>query len=391
MKKLWIAALTAALVLSAQENLPSKKAGKYEVSLRVPADGLFAGEEMQIEFRVVDTSQVDPVLGATPIVRAKVASTVDMPAMPGMPKVEETAHPEGIPGEYGIHPSFPHGGEYRLKLNITPPAGEPFAVDFPLAVADAAPAGKRKPGVKPYRAELVSAPKNPKAGEPVELEIKVWREAVKSRQGVPDRPAEIVKDFEQVHERFLHLIIVRNDLGTFAHEHPTTAPVDGVFKVAYTFPTAGEYNLFVDTAPRNAGSQVLVAKLKVSGKSADKFDLSKASRDGLGRTNDLSVSVKQTAMPSGKTLPVVTELKDAKGTLVTNLEPYLGAMGHLILIHQDGTTFVHSHPDERQAGNGKNGSVAFLARLPKPGLYRGWAQYQRGGQVETVDFVMEGK
>jgi hypothetical protein len=392
MFRITLAALLAAALLPAQENLITKKAGKYEVSVRPPAGGLFAGEEMQIEFRIVDASQVDPVMGATPVVRARIASVVDMPSMPGMPKVQEVAHPEGVPGEYGLHPSFPHGGEYRLKLNIAPPAGEEFAVEFPLAVADAPPPGKRKPGFKAFRAELLS-PKSAKAGEPVELRIRVWREAIKGREGVPDRDAEVVKEFQEVHERLLHLIVVRNDLGTFAHEHPETTPVDGVFQVKYTFPSAGEYNLFVDVAPKNAGSQVLPVKLKVSGKGGERFDLSKAARGGSGSIPGLKVAVQAPAdgLPSGKTLPLSATLQDDQGAPVRDLQPYLGAVGHLILIHQDGVTFVHSHPDERDPENGKNGTVAFLSRLPKPGLYRGWAQFQRGGQVQTVDFVLEAR
>jgi hypothetical protein len=387
-----LAAALAAPLLFPQDNLLTRKAGKYEVTLRPPADGLFAGEEMQIEFRIVDTSQVDPVLGPVPIVRARVASRVDMPAMPGMPKAEEVAHPEGVPGEYGIHPTFPHGGEYRLKLDVAPPAGDPFSLEFPLNVADAPPPGKRKPGIKPFRAELL-LPKSARAGEPVDLQFRIWREAVPAREGVPARPAEIVKEFELVHERLVHLIVVRSDLGTFAHEHPETVPSDGVFRVRYTFPTAGDYNLFLDVAPKAAGSQILLVRMKVSGKSSERFDLSKAPRTSSGRSGDLALSIETPpgGLPSGKTISLTAVLRDAKGNPVTNLEPYLGAVGHLILIHQDGATFVHSHPDERDPENGNNGSVVFLSRLPKPGLYRGWAQFQRSGQVETVDFVLEAR
>jgi hypothetical protein len=51
-----------------------------------------------------------------------------------------------------------------------------------------------------------------------------------------------------------------------------------------------------------------------------------------------------------------------------------------MLVHEDGVTFVHSHPDE-------NGGLNFLSRFPKPGLYRGWLQFKRNGRVCTADFL----
>jgi hypothetical protein len=73
---------------------------------------------------------------------------------------------------------------------------------------------------------------------------------------------------------------------------------------------------------------------------------------------------------------------------VNDVQPYLGALGHLILVHEDGETFVHSHPDELDPKAGKDGHLAFLARFPKPGRYRGWVQIQRAGVVETGPFTV---
>ena len=82
-----------------------------------------------------------------------------------------------------------------------------------------------------------------------------------------------------------------------------------------------------------------------------------------------------------KTVPVTVQIKDS-----ANLEPYLGAMGHLILIHQDAVTFVHSHPDDRA---GSPGTLVFQARFPKPGVYRAWLQFQRAGRVFTSELRFE--
>lgn len=139
--------LTAALTFG-----QSLKQGKFEITLRPPTSGLVAGEEMQLEFRLTDTSKEDPLLGASPVVRARIESVIDMPAMAGMPSIREVAHPEGVPGDYGLHPVFAHGGEFRLTLQISPPGEEPFQVQFPLQVEDArARKGKAE---SPYRLKL---------------------------------------------------------------------------------------------------------------------------------------------------------------------------------------------------------------------------------------------
>jgi len=47
-----------------------------------------------------------------------------------MARFDEIAHREDSPGVYGVHPTFPHGGDYRLCLTILPPpfpvAGDPI-------------------------------------------------------------------------------------------------------------------------------------------------------------------------------------------------------------------------------------------------------------------------
>lgn len=370
---------------------PSKKVGKYLVSLRLPEGGLFSEEEQQIEFRIVDADKEDPVLGPTPIVRAAIRSIVSMPSMPSMPKGEETAHPEGIPGDYGLHPTFAHGGEYLLTLNVTPPSGDPFTVDFTLKVADLAEAPARKPRIKPFRVEVKAEPARIKAGTPTTLKLTVFNNReIRGADGRPTGKRETVqvKEFDVAHEKLLHLIVVRRDLGFYAHVHPEIQP-DGTFTLpGFVFPTGGEYRLFCDTAPKGYGGQVLLATLKAEGPvagPAGKGAPVTVTLDGLtvSRTDTAALPAKRT------TLITFTVVDAATKQPVTNLEPYLGAMGHLILINEDAQTFVHSHPDERDPQNGKNGSLTFMVRPPKPGKYRGWLEIQRNGKLSQAEFSIE--
>jgi hypothetical protein len=391
-------ALAILLPAAFAADAPQQRAGNYQVTVRLPADGLYPQEEMPIEFRVEDTSRPDSLTGFAPVVRATAEAIIDMPEMPSMPKFSETAHAEGTPGDYGIHPAFAHGGEFRLRLAIHPPAGEPFQVEFPLHVLDAGSAAHRKPQPPRYSLEVSAKPKKPKAGEPAELRL-----VVRDR----DNANAVVSTFETVHERLLHLVIVRRDLSQFAHMHPVAGP-DGSFQLAYTFAAGGDYRLFADVAPKGAGGQILAAKLSVSGSESGGFDIHQAwserarsegpqpsATQPSATAGDCRIALDSpgNVFPARKTVPVVFDIRDARtGEAVADLQPYLGAAGHLLLVHEDASTFVHAHPDEPQPSqNGREaaGRLRFLARFPKPGLYRGWVQVQRGGQVLTVDVLLQ--
>lgn len=359
-----------------------QRSGKYEVSVRLPPDGLYAGEEIEIEFHIADMSRIDPVLGPTPLIRAAVRATITMPAMSGMPAIDEQAHPESVAGDYGIHPTFAHGGDYILGLDVSPPADKPFRVDIPLPVQDSQTGRSRRKKPPAYFVELSSTPKTPKAYEPADLQLAVW-----GRDG-----KKLVTQFDIAHERFLHLIIVRDDLAGFAHEHPESGP-DGMFRLRYVFPAGGQYRLFADVAPKGAGSQVLMTKLKVSGKAGPRFAISAANRSNPVRSGAVTVQLKTPGPFDVKqTVPIEFAITDsATGAAAPDIQPYLGALGHLLMVHQDGETFVHSHPWDQADSGGRAAIIPFLARFPKPGLYRAWSQFQHGGVVHTADFVIEAK
>ncbi len=345
-------------------------AAKYDVALRLPPEGLVAGEETQIEFRVSD---------ALPVIRARIEAEIDMPAMPGMPKIVETAHPEGVPGDYGVHPTFPHGGEYRLRLHIVPIAGEPASAEFLLNVQDAGAA----PGTKippRFRLEIASEPKTPKAGEPAKLRL-----LVREREN----PRAIYSGFDIVHEKPMHLIVVRKELDGFRHEHPELMP-DGSFVLKHEFTHAGEHHLFADVAPKGAGSQILFAKLNVSGKIGRPTKQS-LSLKGNGGATTVEIVPPEYPIETNRTKSISVAFRDtADDRPVSDLGNYLGAKAHLILIHEDAVTFVHSHPDDRQTSTSSDGVIPFLVRLPKPGVYRAWLQFIRGGTLSTAELEIEG-
>lgn len=382
-----IAVFTSVLfccVLPAQTTL-TKRAGNYEFTLRLPGEGFFSLEETEVPFRVNEWTDGG---AGRPVRSARIRAVIDMPAMRGMPKFEQLAHSHGVPGEYGVHPTFPHGGEYRLSITILSAAEEPqglATVEFPLQVEDATAESRKRASAlpNPWELQVETSPAHPKAGEQVELRLSIAMRNTIDRRNVTD--------FEEVHEKRMHLFLVRSDFGEFAHEHPELRP-GGVFVLQYTFPTGGFYRIFVDVAPRDAGSQILVAHLSVDGKVTNSYDIYSASTAdrGLKQSIDgvtLEVLDAAVPLPCKRTVTLTMKLLDKEGKPLEDLQPYLGAMGHLFLVNQDTETFVHSHPDDRTPI--PEGTLPFLARFPKPGLYRGWVQFQRNGKVETAKFIVQ--
>jgi len=357
---------------------PTVKSGKYVVELRVPEEGVYAQEETDIEFRLMDSTKNDEILGMAGIPNAKVEAVTTMPEMEGMPPTRSPIHTEGVPGDYGVTFFFPHGGKYKVDLKIAPPGDTAFKATFMLNVKDERPA-KGKPKAKPYRLEVVDG-QGAEAGKPFTLKLRV-RET---------KSNEVVTAFDIAHERNFHLLLASKDFEWFLHEHPEMA-ADGTWTVQVPFPAGGDYFVYGDVAPAGKGSMILANGLKVAGaKPTWKVDWTPkaeaADADIAGRIGG--------KLPIGEMTTLAVKLTDAaSGQPVTDLQPYLGAAGHLMIFSADGATTVHSHPadDEETKKLVGQGTVRFLARFPKAGKYRAFAQFQRGGQVRTLKFTLEVK
>lgn len=212
---------------------------------------------------------------------------------------------------------------------------------------------------------------------------------IKDPTGLP------VKKVETVHEKPLHLLMVSKDLSWYAHEHPEIQ-ADGTFTFTYTFPAAGEFFFYNDFTPPSVGQQVVIVPVTVAGPASaapaakplvPDSDMPKTI-DGYTVSLDTGGPVKTGAA----THLAYTVTKDGKP--VATLQPYLGAMGHLVIISEDRKEFVHSHPHEggEHAGAAMGGpKVDFEAHFSVPGTYKGWAQFNVGTtakeQVITVPFT----
>ena len=69
------------------------------------------------------------------------------------------------------------------------------------------------------------------------------------------------------------------------------------------------------------------------------------------------------------------------------IEPYIGAMGHMLIASSDLIDLIHTHPfliTDPEGGAAKQ--IQFNMIFPREGIYRVWVQFQRQGIVNTAAF-----
>ena len=200
---------------------------------------------------------------------------------------------------------------------------------------------------------------------------------------VKDAAGVRIKDLEVVHDKPFHLLMTTPDLSFYAHEHPE-AQKDGTYAVDFTFPQGGTYVLFADIKAKGGPSEVVRTTLDVAGPA--KAPVALAASD-LQKPNVVDGYSVRLLTPPSSVGGIDLRFSISKGsTPVKNLAPYLGAMGHLVIVHEDGRTFLHSHPSD---GGGSGPEISFGTRFPKAGKYKAWLQFQHDSSVKTVPFVVE--
>ncbi len=212
---------------------------------------------------------------------------------------------------------------------------------------------------------------------------------------IVDEQSNTLKDFAITHTKLMHVIVVRKDLAYFQHVHPAFDQATGKFTFKdLTFPADGVYRIFADFAPAGGQKDAMGAPLPVTlsedvpvGTGAN-YTLKALGSEEKSKTFDgyqVALSFDQ-ALVSGKEVMLTFNLKQ-NGKPITDLEEYLGALGHAVILREGNLDFIHAHPME-DAKRPQTGEVGFMVNFPETGRYKVFTQFQRAGKVFTTDFVV---
>ncbi|MBT2738998.1 hypothetical protein [Bacillus sp. ISL-7] len=213
----------------------------------------------------------------------------------------------------------------------------------------------------------------PESGKQIPLNIQV-----NNKNGQP------IKDFDVEHEKLMHLIVVSKDLSYFDHIHPEYKG-NGLFTIISNFPSGGEYKLFADFVPKGAEKMVKTYDVTVAGNKVKTTPLIEE-KELTKVVDGKEVTLKFDHLMTEMDLTMTFTIKDANTKQpITNLQPYLGAVGHVVAISGDTETYLHVHPiDEKATGP----DAKFMTSFPEGGLYKIWGQFQQNGKVITVPFTI---
>jgi hypothetical protein len=266
-----------------------------------------------------------------------------------------------------------HPNEVKATAGTCSICGMTLVPGDPMATAD-------------YSLSITTEPKAVKAGQKTRFKIAV-------RHPLTNEP---VKEFAEVHDRLFHFFIISRDMTQFFHEHPVIEK-DGTFTIEHVIPAAGQYMLFSDFMPVGGGPQMIATPLVTAGFEGDivasipnlKVDAPTKTVNGVKVTLQLAPG----QLFAGEEADVPIHFEDEKtGEPVKDLQRYLGAFGHAMMLSENMVEHVHAHPEEMLEGtavtDGGGPDLVFHALFPRAGHYRVWVQFQRNNVLSTVPFTV---
>ncbi|MGY1822111.1 hypothetical protein [Geodermatophilus sp. SYSU D00079] len=189
-----------------------------------------------------------------------------------------------------------------------------------------------------------------------------------------------VRAFDVEHDEDLHLVAVRRDLTGYQHLHPELG-ADGTWRTPVTL-TPGSWRVVVDATPTALGEDlVLGTDVEVAG-AYDPQPL--PAPDPVAGTDGYTVVLTGDLVAGRESELTLSVSRD--GRPVTDLQPHLGAYGHLVALREGDLAYLHVHPVEPADGTtpAPGPHVAFAATAPSPGSYRLFLDFRHGDTVHTA-------
>ena len=198
------------------------------------------------------------------------------------------------------------------------------------------------------------------------------------------------------HGKLMHLFLINETKTAFAHVHPLIVQSDE-FRAQLPPLPPGRYRLFADVTHESGFAQTLLDRIVVPAiASAPPTDVD----DSWSTQGD----ARQAFITRG-TLRANRDVNLKFAVRGGSAEPYMGMLGHAVVLADDFSVFAHLHPmgsismasqqkfaeRDRQRGMVASHEMAmsppnvltFPCVFPKPGRYRVWAQTRMHGEVVT--------
>jgi hypothetical protein len=188
-----------------------------------------------------------------------------------------------------------------------------------------------------------------------------------------------VTAYTTAHEKDLHLVLVRRDLTGFQHVHPTLG-ADGLWSVPLKVSAPGPYRVFADFVPAGRAEGLILGADVTAPGDYRPTPLAPPTRTATVGDYTVQLEGELVAGTSSKLTLTVTRA----GAPVTDLEPYLGAFGHLVVVRDGDLAYLHVHPQESGSAGPQ---IVFHTEVPSPGSYGLFLDFQHGGAVHTATFT----
>ena len=181
-----------------------------------------------------------------------------------------------------------------------------------------------------------------------------------------------VTTYDVQHEKRLHLIVVRRDATGFQHVHPELA-ADGTWSTDVDL-SPGPWRVYADFKPASDEAMTLAAELLVAGDfepAPPRPDVRSTTVDGYTVTLDGDLAAGRDTVLRPR---VSLDGRDVTG----ELEPYLGALGHLVALRRGDLAYLHVHPE----------GLDFHTSVPTGGAYELFLDFKHAGVVRTAAFTL---
>jgi len=267
-----------------------------------------------------------------------------------------------------------HGGAHIYSCPMHPEVTSDKPGECPKCGMDLEHTDTPAGGGKQVEMSFTFDPAKPQPGKAVNLILKPVDKG--------DASAAVPLDVE--HEKKIHLIITSKDLAYFDHIHPEFSE-SGTYKVSHTFPKADTYMLFADYKPSEGQHVTDKKEIQVGSEAEGKTEFPEAKL--VDEADGYRVELKNSegkpfkAGEAAHIAGIITQ--NGKEIAATDLENYLGAKAHMVVIQKGTLDYLHVHPGM------ENGRLDMHTTFEKAGTYRGWLQFQTGGKVHTADFTLK--